>query len=372
MIDEMRKQARAFTLIELLVVIAIIAVLIALLLPAVQSAREAARRIQCTNNLKQIALAAMNHESTFGSLPPGHGPQAYNTDSNFPYAYYYPTGQVHVLRFIEGGNIYNQYNLTWDVLSPVNDSVRRQLVATYYCPSEQVPPAPGCDSYFMSFGANIDSLNTDPKTGGAFNFVLPPPGPGAPLYGGSPVSTDTKGITLQQFIDGTSNTSMFAEIKQGGYNATSGGYFKGTVWKGYQSALEFACCGCWNSVWGGYPNPGGPEPIGQLVPPPQCYGQSCAAVPGGMCRYYAGAYYFRDHPGFTSYYVHTAPPNALVNICMDPNNDAHTQARSYHPGGVNCAFVDGSVHFVKSSIALNTWRALGTRGGGEILSSDQY
>jgi len=361
-----RDHVRAFTLIELLVVIAIIAVLIALLLPAVQSAREAARRIQCTNNLKQIALSALNFESTFKTLPPGHGPQSYNTDSNYSYAYYYATGQVHILRYIEQGNIFNQYNLTWDILAPVNNSVRLQLISTFSCPSEVVPPAPGVDNYFMSFGRNIDSQNVDPTTGGAFNFVIPPPGAGAPLYGGNPVSTDLRGISLQQFTDGTSNTTMFAEIKQGGYNGSSGGYFKGPTRSSPQQVLEL-CCYAWGPA-----NPSGPENISRLVPPAICSGNSCAASAGGMCRYYAGAYYFRDHPSFTSYYVHTATPNSQTGDCTDFNNDGHTQARSYHPGGVNACFVDGSVHFMKSSIALTVWQALGTRSGGEIISSDQY
>src|SRR6185437_7076905 len=102
-----------------------------------------------------------------------------------------------------------------------------------------------------------------------------------------------------------------------------------------------------------------------LVPPANCNAYITSA-------YYAGDAYYRDHPGFTSSYTHTAVPNSVRGDCMNPNNDAHVAARSYHPGGVNVGFCDGSVRFVKSSIALNIWRALGTRGGGEVLSSDSY
>jgi prepilin-type N-terminal cleavage/methylation domain-containing protein/prepilin-type processing-associated H-X9-DG protein len=347
---------RGFTLIELLVVIAIIAVLIALLLPAVQAAREAARRSQCINNLKQIGLSCHNFASSLGTLPPGHGPKTVPSGS-YTTAYYFSTAQVHVLSYLEETNKFNLYNISVDTLAPDNTTGQKIVVGSYLCPSDPTIDAAGGgaavggqNNYFLNLGTNVNSQNTDPATGGAFNFYISP---------SIPAGVIPPGVSFAQIPDGTSNTAMWAEIKRG-ENSIAGNY-KGNPLQPYHVRYLNTD---W-SAWGGAPSATTPVPVGLLVPPATCGSFITSA-------YYAGCAYYRDHPGFTSSYTHTAVPNSKLGDCMNPNNDAHVAARSYHPGGVNVAMCDGSVRFIKESIALTAWKALGSRGGGEVLSADSY
>jgi prepilin-type N-terminal cleavage/methylation domain-containing protein/prepilin-type processing-associated H-X9-DG protein len=328
------RRRRAFTLIELLVVIAIIAVLIGLLLPAVQKVREAAARSKCMNNLKQMGLAVHNFENANGNLPPG-GTYPVGGTSADSYSVH-----ARILPYIEQAGLYQLVDLTASAIS--QPTVTGQRIAIYVCPSEQndVPRTSTPPRYPMTYGANVGSWFVwDPNTGtggaGAFPMVA---------------VTLNKGNKISDFPDGTSNTVGFAEVK------AYGSYLLGTGAQG--------------------PN----------TPPPNSPADILAL---------GGKFSSNSHTGWTEGQTFQTgltfvfPPNTAVSyvnpadgltydVDFVSNRDgssgtklsyAAMLARSYHAGGVNALFMDGSVRFVSSTIDQTTWRALGTRNGGEVVGN---
>ena len=332
------KPSRGFTLIELLVVIAIIAVLIALLLPAVQAAREAARRIQCTNNLKQIGLAMFNYESAMGSLPPGVKESAYGTWTVF------------VLPFIEGTNIFNAWNFNgvsgagltaFQYKGAVNTTVSMTRILAYTCPSDSptlsLASIPNYN-YAVNFGNtdteqnNQTAIGGQPFLGAPFADLCPPPP--AVLPGGIASGGTTNGswgvFGFRDITDGTSNTMLAAEVIQGQGGASLPDLRGYTMWS-EGSAFETILA----------PNSTFPDNL----------------YTTGYCNYP----YQNNPPCTNGTYTNTTPLTSLT-----------LASRSRHPGGVLSLFGDGTVKFIKNSISLPTWRALSTTKGGEIVSSDAY
>ena len=356
------EHARGFTLIELLVVIAIIAVLIALLLPAVQAAREAARRAQCTNNLKQVALATLNFESTYGQLPPGYGPNPPGGGGRIN-----PQGQI--LQFIEGGSTYNAFNLQANInnysKTGPNFTAQSQIIASYVCPSDPSTARIavgngmmlGYSNYMASTGGTasqvyggtlIPNEETNTATLGPFNVQLDET-KSSPTY-----LSVTSRVTLATILDGTSNTGMWAETKRSQYTGASLSVIYGPA--AYSMDMVYLVpTQYWNNqVWPSVCNNWDNSQVWDLIS-------------------YRGGEYYRNLP-MTANYSHTIPPNFNSFDCGNISSFAqsHAAARSYHPGGANAAFCDGSVHFFKSSISPVTWMALGTRAGGEVVSADAY
>src|SRR5205814_624759 len=222
MVRPVRRSARAFTLIELLVVVAIIAVLIGLLLPAVQKVREAANRVKCQNNLKQIGLACFNYASANNdAFPPGSGPHPY-LNCAVGTCYYPASVLVMILPYIEGANNYNLFDQRYDTLSdPVNLPARQQIISIYRCPSEQNPYpasatyAPGqrgsSQNYAANVGITVDFFTNPPQLAGVFNQAVPS---GTSTSSTTPYPTATP-VKITQVTDGTSNTAMWAEVKVG-------------------------------------------------------------------------------------------------------------------------------------------------------------
>ena len=346
----MRPRRFAFTLIELLVVIAIIGVLVALLLPAVQSAREAARRSQCTNNLKQIGLAIHNYESTFKVLPFGKGDSYATVIPGTPvYARWSTNSQL--LMFIEQGNLFNSINFNLPPETPgmagavpfmppyqnpnrENATASVSQVATFLCPSDGPPLSewPGGTSYL----GNQQSWSCDIGENQS-STLDPTESPHGIFYYRS-------AVTFAQVTDGLSNTAFFSEK------------IRGT----------------------GTPNPSTDMLVMPVASSLLDTFQKCAALPQTALPLTSrqGMSWVMGEMCCTTY-NHVAPPNARTCASLGfPGNMANMAMQvppsSRHPGGVNVLFGDGTVRFVKSTVALDTWRAIGTRNGQEAVSADAY
>ncbi|MEW4570623.1 DUF1559 domain-containing protein [Tautonia sp. JC769] len=343
-----------FTLIELLVVIAIIGVLIALLLPAVQSAREAARRAQCINNLKQLGLALHNYESTVGSLPWGDGPDQWNQWSSFAL----------MMPYLEQGTIFNAMNFDWGLQNPAtlwNTTAQRVTISFLQCPSDEdrLTNAEGHTNYAANAGsapaAFYDWNNTN-----AFNGVFGWAGNSRRAAAEPNYRKNKPIVVLADIRDGTSNTAAFSEKVKGIGMPANPGVLDLT--NPSSSPIQL------------------PTPTGNDLIDPRAFYQQCRATgpgtPGAVVtpnNYPYGYYWFNGSIANTRY-NHVMPPNShSCNYGGRWGNagGAYT-ASSRHPGGSNVVFCDGSVKFVKGTIAPEVWWALGTRAGGEVISADQY
>ncbi len=352
----MRIRRRGFTLIELLVVIAIIAVLIALLLPAVQAAREAARRAQCTNNLKQIGLAVHNYLSSAQVLPFGKG--ANYTYAATPPVPIYARWSAHsqLLAYIEQGNLYNSINFSLSPETPGmggdvafmiaytnnnrdNASASRTQVAAFLCPSDATPTVdswPGGNNYL----GNMQTWACD----------LGDNNPSAVSVGELPqgVFYYQSSVRIAGITDGTSNTAFFSE-KIRGSGQRDGDARSDSMITAASTSLDAAYLTCKST---------NPQTATRLT-----HFQGASWVMGEMC---------------CTEYNHVSTPNTgtCAGLGFQPNTMANmpmvVPPSSQHPGGVNSLFGDGSVRFIKNGVSLQTWRALGTRNGGEPISSDAY
>ncbi len=348
---------RGFTLIELLVVIAIIAILIALLLPAVQAAREAARRAQCVNNLKQLALAASNYHDVYGTYPigeplqwdPAQGVWA-ETQSIF----------VSMSAQMEQVNVYNSMNFSRSVYVYANQTVYRTGVATLWCPSDPnisrivtyptgIADVPSGQFmyHFTSYAGCSGTWDPEPLDYGFAYTATPAPEIQIPAYG--PIFNSAIGIFgyqksygIASITDGSSNTMLLAERANGKLPQTFNGNAEADNWYWWADSVE-------------------------------------------------------SDTIFTTLFP--INPMTKISLTADEYTDSYAQsASSFHPGGANFAFADGSVRFLKETIncwtvlpnatypvgvsdnngiqvlapgtRLGVYQALSTRGGGEVISAD--
>ena len=310
-----RNSRSGFTLVELLVVIAIIGVLVALLLPAVQAAREAARRSSCSNNLKQLGLALQNYHDTHNVLPLG----TLNANVTSEFSGLRMTWALPLFPFMEQGNVHSQYDFSQPYYSAINcDSATKPTAAqipTMLCSSDGgakqriSPGSPGLRYHsrgnYASFFGNIDKGSTRTQASGHREAA----------FGYRPVR-------LANITDGTSNTMAFGEVIRDPRIDSS---IRGTFMSDYPGAAWVLTKNTPNS------------PVPDVL-----VASSCTAT-------------------------HNLPQKNQPCIASSASLgfDQTAASRSYHPAGVQVAICDGSVRFVTSSVGLEVWQAAGSIDGGE-------
>ncbi len=309
-----RSLRHGFTLIELLVVIAIIAILIGLLLPAVQKVREAASRMQCSNNLKQLGLALHNHHDTEGGFPPGKSGGI--------------SGFAFLLPYMEQDNLFRTVNFTVNSNNALNAAARATPVKTFNCPSDpvsQVPVGGAGQNYRLNQGYNI-LYSGIPS--GSTNSAMPPAD--GPFW-------DNSKTKFGDITDGTTNTVAICEKNKGDFSDAIVTNRSDTF-----LLLDYpATPDLWNA---------------------SCNGLDITDLSRQTNSDIGTAWLEGSHSN--SSYYHTNVPN--TRSCKKPSGRVAVTASSAHTGGVNAAMCDGSVRFVPNSISLFAWRSLGSRNLGEI------
>jgi prepilin-type processing-associated H-X9-DG protein len=307
--------------------------LIALLLPAVQAAREAARRSQCVNNLKQLTLATMNYEGVNSAIPPTSG---FDPPNGPDYGF-----KPRLLPFIEQAAGYNAFNVSLSTRDVGNFTVNVVQLSVFQCPSDANDPSGTATLNGVTARVASHSYPNNLGTWTGFNGGLFD-GPAHQLgQNRGPI------VTLAMITDGTANTVIFSEFIRGSNTSTAP---PGRNWI-YRGTLATTA--------------------GATI---DAYAADCQAATV-LADNAKGTEWLQQNTARGGGYSHVMTPNKKACFWSDASASKFQTmigASSNHPGGVNCAFLDGTVRFVKDSVSPKVWRALSTKAGGEVVSADSY